>query len=102
MSDWTPSPEQAQLAKTIAAGAFGSLVLVYLRHPGSLARVAFTVCIGVGNALIFTEMVADMLGSGLIPTAAIIGLIGKGAAEKLLQAFDKLDMSDWLKRKVEP
>jgi len=90
---WEPSPEQAQALKIMAAGGFGALVLVYLRHPGTLFRVGCMVAIGIGMASIFTHDIAAILGLREVPVAAVIGLGSKAIAEKALKWAEALDFA---------
>lgn len=83
----------------IAAGGFGALVLIYLRHPGTILRAVAHVLIAMGMALTFTELVADMLGLQTTPVAVGIGLMGKAIAEAALKWAEKLDLSGVLKAK---
>lgn len=95
------SPEAAEAAKVLTAGGFGALVTVYLRHPGSIVRAVCMVAIGMGLAVVFTDIVAGIFDLPVIPVAAIIGLIGKALAEAALRAAEKVDLSAWAKRKGE-
>ena len=85
------SAEAAQTAKVMASGGFGAGILVYLRHPGSLLRAALLWAIGIGIAVIFAQPAAAWSGFGEIQVAALLGLLGKGAAIGLLNAIEKLD-----------
>lgn len=85
------SAEAAQTAKVMASGGFGAGILVYLRRPGSLLRAAMLWAIGVGIAVIFAHPAAKWSGFGEIQIAALLGLLGKGAATGLLNAIEKLD-----------
>jgi len=91
MAEFTP--EHAEAAKVLTAGGFGSLITVYLRHPGSLVRVAAVVAIGMGLAWVFADIAAAFLGWPLIPVAVGIGLLGKAIAESALRAAEKLELS---------
>lgn len=85
------SAEAAQTAKVMASGGFGAGVLVYMRHPGSFVRAAMLWAIGVGIAVIFAIPASEWSGFGEIQVAALLGLLGKGAAAGLLNAIEKLD-----------
>jgi hypothetical protein len=88
--------EAAQVAKVAAAGGFGAWVLVYLRHPGSLLRAVFLVSIGVGIASIFADPLSDWIGLKEVQAAALLGLVGKGIAEGVLKAIEKVDFAQWV------
>lgn len=95
MAEFTP--EAAEAARVAIAGGFGSLVTVYLRHPGTIIRAACMVCIGIGLAVVFTEIVAGLFGWPVIPVAVVIGLCGKALAESALKAAERFDLSAWVK-----
>lgn len=90
------SAEVAQVAKVAAAGGFGAAVLAYLRHPGTLFRLAVLISIGVGIATIFAEPFAHLSGLSDIQSGALLGLVGKAAADRVLRAIEKADFSLWL------
>lgn len=96
MAEFTP--EQAQIAGQALAGGFGSLVTVYLRHPGTLLRAGCMVAIGIGLAVVFTDIVAGFFGWPIIPVAVVIGLVGKALAESALKAAERFDLSAWLRK----
>lgn len=96
MAEWPFTPEETKIAM---AGGFGSLLLVYLRHPGTAFRALCLVMFGVGQALIFTHLAAEWTGLPVVPVAALIGLTGHKLAEKLLKAAEKADFSPLTKRK---
>lgn len=85
------SAEAAQTAKVMASGGFGAGVLVYMRHPGTFLRAAMLWAIGVGIATIFSHPASEWIGVGQVQVAALLGLLGKGAATGLLNAIEKLD-----------
>lgn len=97
MAEWTPTPGAIQGAKVIAAGGFGALLGVYFRHPQKIIRGILHVCIGMGLALIFTEMLSEFLGVEPVPVAAGIGLTGKALAEAVLRWAEKLDIAAAIK-----
>lgn len=90
------SAEAAQTAKVMASGAFGAGAMVYLRHPGTLLRAAMLWSIGVGIATIFSHPAAEWSGFGEIQVAALLGLLGKGAAAGLLNAVEKVDFARFM------
>ena len=90
------APEQAQAVKVAVSGGFGAGVAVFLRHPGSFLRGAGMLAIGVGAAAIFAEDAAALIGMGKIQAGALVGLLGKGVAEGLLRAVERLDFGAWL------
>lgn len=90
------SADAAQAAKVAAAGGFGSGVLVYLRHPGTIVRAGLLVAIGVGIASIFAEPFSSLTGLSVVQAGALLGLVGKGIAEGFLRAIEKMDFSAWL------
>jgi hypothetical protein len=93
MAEWQPSPETVENAKVMAAGGFGALVFVFLRHPGTVLRALMHVGIGMGLALVFADMVVDWFGLSIIPAAVLIGHLGKPVAESALRAAEKLEIS---------
>lgn len=99
MADWTPSPEETQAAKIAVAGAFGALVQVYLRHPGTTFKALCLVVFGVGQAMIFSGLIMEWTGLPIVPIAAVIGLIGHKLAEKALNAAEQFDFAGWVKKK---
>lgn len=96
MQEWTPSPETA---KVIASSGLGALMLAYLRHPGSIVRAGALVFLGIGMALVFTDLVAAWTGLQPVPVAAGIGLVGKALAESALRAAERFDLTALVKRK---
>lgn len=107
MADPLITPEQAQIAKVAASGAFGGAVLVFLRHPGSVMRVVLMIGMGIGFATIFaTDMTfaAPFVGEvklKAVQVAALWGLLGKTAADAMVRAAEKkLDFSAWFGRKA--
>ena len=88
--------EAAQAAKVATAGGFGAAVLAYLRHPGTLVRATMMVVMGMGMATIFSAPLSGYIGLGEVQVAALLGLLGKGAAEGLLRWVDGLDFGKWL------
>jgi len=98
VAEWSPTPGEVQTAKVMVSGAFGSMLFIYLRHPGTVLRAFLLVCFGMGMAVIFAEMVADILGINVVPVAAGIGLVGKTTAEAALRAVEKMDLSGWLSK----
>lgn len=104
MGDPYFTQEQAEAAKVIASGGFGAAVLIHLRHPGSAVKAGTLFMIGCGNALIFTNTVVAMLPDAWhvseIPVAAALGLLGKSAASKALNAFERFDLLTWFERKL--
>jgi hypothetical protein len=83
--------EAAQAAKVAAAGGFGAGVMLYIKHPGTLLRASLGVVVGVGIASIFAQSVSVWFGWGEVQVAAMLGLLGKGAATGLLNAIDRID-----------
>lgn len=96
MADWPFSPEEMKAA---AGGGFGSLVLIYLRHPGTLLRAVARVGIGAGCASVFTFTASDVLGWPVMPLSVVIGLTATALAEKVLKAADNADFSALTKRR---
>lgn len=90
------SAEAAQTAKVMASGGFGAALYVYLRHPGSMLRAAFLWAIGVGVATIFTDPASSWSGFGQVPTAAVLGLLGKAVAAGLVNAIEKTDFGRFI------
>jgi len=100
MADPFITPEQAQIAKVAAAGAFGGAVLVFLRHPGSVLRVMLMIGMGIGFATIFaTDVSLDLPLLGrvelkAVQVAALLGLLGKTVADAMVRAAEKrLDLT---------
>ena len=96
MQDWTPTPETARV---IAASSLGAMMLAYLRHPGTILRAVALVFLGIGLALVFTDLVSDITGLQKIPVAAGIGLVGKALAESALRAAERFELASLVKRK---
>lgn len=99
MAEFTP--EHAEAAKVLTAGGFGSLITVYLRHPGTLFRGVCMVAIGMGLAIVFTNMIAALLGLPIIPVAVGIGLVGKALAESAIKWAERFDLTAWPKARKE-
>lgn len=96
MAEWPFTPEETKIA---AGGLFGALWQVYLRHPGKWLRALIMVLFGMGQAMIFTHLVADWTGLPVVPVAFVIGLTGKVLAERMLKAAEKADFTPLMKRK---
>lgn len=96
MAGFELGPEAQETAKVMAAGGFGAGVLVFLRHPGSLLRVAMLFAIGIGMAAIFTAPLAGWLHLGEVQVAAGIGLLGKGIADAALRAAEDAELLSFL------
>lgn len=107
MADPYIPPEQVEAAKVAASGLFGSMVLVFLRHPGNVLRVVLMLVMGVGFASIFAmplELSLPLIGGvklTAVQVAALWGLLGKIAADALVSAAEKrLDFSALFRRKA--
>lgn len=79
--------------QVIVAGAGGAATQAYLRHPGSLVRLAVLVAIGALTAWLFAAWVGRFLSVELAPAGYLVGLFGKVAAEGLLRAVEKVDFT---------
>lgn len=94
--------EHAQAAKVIAAGGFGALVFMHLRHPGTLLRATGSAITGIGVATLFTEpamiLLPDWLPLREVQVAALLGLLGVPLAMMLLKAADRFDLSAMIGR----
>ena len=97
--EWTPSPEEAQAAKIAAAGGFGAMLLIYLRHPGHWFRALAQIVFGIGQAMIFAQLAADWSGLPVVPVSALIGLCGTKLAERLLKSAERAELPLLGKRK---
>lgn len=87
----------AEGAQVIASGGFGALVLMHLRHPGSIMRAAGTLLTGIGVASVFTDasmaLVPAWLGFGKVQVAAVLGLAGNALAGGTLKAIECADLA---------
>jgi hypothetical protein len=95
--EWTP--EQAAAAKAIASGGLGSMMAIYLRHPGTALRALCMVLMGIGMATIFGDTAAAWSGLPIAPVSFLIGLVGHKLAEKALKAADKADFSTFTRKR---
>lgn len=93
----------AQQAQVIASGGFGAMVLMHLRHPGTVLRAAGTLVTGVGVASVFTDSAMALspvwLGFGKVQVAAVLGLAGNALAAGVLKAIEHVDLSGLLARR---
>jgi hypothetical protein len=97
--EWTPTPEQETAAKMIASGALGSMMAIYLRHPGSALRALCMLVMGVGMASIFGDTAAEWTGLPIAPASFLVGLLGHKLAERALKAADRADLGGFTKKR---
>jgi len=93
----------ADQAQIIVSGGFGALVLMHLRHPGTLLRAAGTLLTGIGVASVFTDasmaLVPAWLSFGKVQVAAVLGLAGNGLAAGTLKAIERVDLTNFFNKK---
>ncbi|WP_408591206.1 hypothetical protein [Novosphingobium sp.] len=87
------TPDDTETAKVMASGGFGAMVLVYLRHPGTLIRAVAMIAVGIGIASIFSATVASITGFGKVQVAAVLGMVGLVIARRIIEWIEGLDIT---------
>lgn len=95
--------DQVHAAKVAAAGGWGALVFMHLRHPGSLVHAGGCLLTGVGTASFFTTAAAaacpGWVPLGEVQIAAVLGVLGVPLWLGAVKAVERFDFGGLVKRK---
>jgi hypothetical protein len=85
-----------ETAETIAGGALGVALLIFVRHPGSLVKVAVMVPLGIGAGVVFGPIIADLVNLKLTAASSLAALTSVPVANGIVRAVERIDFGAWL------
>lgn len=95
--------DHVHAAKVAAAGGWGALVFMHLRHPGSLIHAVGCLLTGVGTASLFPSSAAAASPAwsplGEVQVAAVLGVLGVPLWLGIVKAAERFDFGGLVKRK---